>query len=75
MTWWLVYAVLILIVVFVLIRFSRLSGLEEETPTRTCPVCGSKLEEGEQLFADEIRKNEKESELKIKGCPHCYKKD
>ncbi|GEM_PF-6111097 len=71
---WFVYLLLIIAVIIALIRVGKLTGPGEHPPARTCPVCGSDLAQGETLFADEIRKNEKESELRIKGCPHCYKK-
>ncbi len=70
---WFVYLLLIIAVIIALVRVGRLVGTSENSPRRTCPVCCSELARGETLFADEIRKNEKESELLIKGCPHCYK--
>jgi len=41
---------------------------------RECPICGSRLEEDERLFADELSKKKGPSELRIKGCTHCYER-
>ncbi len=70
--WWLLYVVFVLLAIIIFVKI----GNTESTITprkRTCPICGSNLEQDERLFADEISRENGPSELRIKGCTHCYK--
>ncbi len=72
---WFLYLLLIAGVMIALVRVWGLSGSKKKRPLkRTCPLCGSTLTQNQSLLASEIRKNQHESELKIKGCPYCYQR-
>lgn len=73
MNWWTVGGALILVTAIILLRLNFGKSSTGSSSTRACPVCGAKLDQDERLFADEVKKSEEVSELKIKGCTHCYK--
>ncbi|MFP4686933.1 MAG: hypothetical protein ACLFN5_02355 [bacterium] len=72
--WWLLYAVFVLLAIIIFVKMGS-KGSEFIARKRTCPICGSTLKQDERLFADEITRGSGPSELKIKGCTHCYKKE
>ncbi|MGM0380578.1 MAG: hypothetical protein ACQEP7_01185 [bacterium] len=75
MTWFIIgYAVVVLVIGIVVVKIKSANPRANAVSRRRCPICGSKLEQDDRLFADELSKKNGPSELRIKGCTYCYEK-
>lgn len=63
--------ILLLVIVFFLGLLSSRSSTTNYH-RRQCPVCNRELDQDERVYADEIKRDSRPNQLKIKGCTHCY---
>lgn len=63
--------ILLMVIVFFLGLMSS-SSAGTKYHRRRCPVCNRELDQDERVFADEIKRESRPNQLKIKGCTHCY---
>ncbi len=75
MVWFMIiYAAVVLLIGLIIVKIKTVEREADAASRRECPICGSRLKEEERLFADELTKKNGPSELRIKGCSHCYEK-
>ena len=75
MVWFMIiYAAVVLLIGLIIVKIKTVERGADAASRRECPICGSRLKEEERLFADELTKKNGPSELRIKGCSHCYEK-
>lgn len=66
--------VIVLVIFFYAFASTTGDSPQEDLPVRRCPVCGSRLEAGENILAERLGKKEDGREkILIKGCPRCLR--
>lgn len=75
MYWFMVgYAVVVLLIGIMVVKMKIGQETQDATSRRYCPICRTELDQEDRLFADEMTNSEGYTELRIKGCNHCFKK-
>lgn len=64
--------ILLAVIVFLLGMTMSSSRSSTSYHRRQCPVCNRELDQDERVYADEIKRQSRPNQLKIKGCTHCY---